>query len=109
MISLDFDYDKDPDYSKSSTAELIMRVCYLSDLLVVDKNTKPSDLGRPGHIFPLKSVKGGVLRRSGHTEAAIDLAALAGLQPAGVLIEILKPNLVLLKLNSVLKITIGLV
>lgn len=61
-------------------------------LALVDSNTKPSDLGRPGHIFPLKSVKGGVLRRAGHTEAAIDLAMLAGLQPAGVLIEILNEN-----------------
>lgn len=61
-------------------------------LALVNPNTKPEDLGRPGHIFPLKAKKGGVLRRTGHTEAAIDLARLAGLQPAGVLVEILKED-----------------
>jgi len=59
---------------------------------LVDSNTKPHDLGRPGHIFPLKAKNGGVLRRTGHTEAAIDLARLAGLQPAGILVEILKDD-----------------
>ncbi len=59
---------------------------------LVNPNTKPEDLGRPGHIFPLKAVDGGVLRRTGHTEAAIDFAILAGLQPAGVLIEILNED-----------------
>jgi 3,4-dihydroxy 2-butanone 4-phosphate synthase/GTP cyclohydrolase II len=59
---------------------------------LVDKDTKPSDLGRPGHIFPLRAKQGGVLRRTGHTEAAIDLARLAGLQPAGILVEILNED-----------------
>ena len=59
---------------------------------LADPNTKPGDLGRPGHIFPLKAKKGGVLRRAGHTEAAIDFARLAGLTPAGVLIEVLKED-----------------
>ncbi len=59
---------------------------------LVDPKTKPEDLGRPGHIFPLKAKNGGVLRRSGHTEAAIDLARLAGLYPAGVLVEVLKED-----------------
>jgi len=59
---------------------------------LVDPNTKPEDLGRPGHIFPLKAKKGGVLRRTGHTEAAIDFARLAGFQPAGVLVEILNED-----------------
>ncbi|NQW26535.1 MAG: bifunctional 3,4-dihydroxy-2-butanone-4-phosphate synthase/GTP cyclohydrolase II [Flammeovirgaceae bacterium] len=54
--------------------------------------TKPENLGRPGHIFPLKAKQGGVLRRAGHTEAAIDFARLAGLYPAGVLIEVLKED-----------------
>jgi len=54
--------------------------------------TTPEDLGRPGHIFPLKAKKGGVLRRAGHTEAAIDLARLAGLKPAGILVEILNED-----------------
>jgi 3,4-dihydroxy 2-butanone 4-phosphate synthase/GTP cyclohydrolase II len=61
-------------------------------LSLIDKHTKPSDLGRPGHIFPLRSAPGGVLRRAGHTEAAVDLAKLAGHYPAGVLCEVLKEN-----------------
>ncbi len=59
---------------------------------LADENTKPSTLGRPGHIFPLRAAKGGVLRRAGHTEAAVDLAQLAGLKSAGVLIEILNED-----------------
>ena len=59
---------------------------------LIDPNTKPEDLGRPGHIFPLRAKQGGVLRRSGHTEAAIDLARLAGFEPAGVLVEIMNED-----------------
>jgi 3,4-dihydroxy 2-butanone 4-phosphate synthase/GTP cyclohydrolase II len=59
---------------------------------LVDPHTKPADLGRPGHIFPLKAKTGGVLRRAGHTEAAIDLARLAGFEPAGVLVEIMNDD-----------------
>ncbi|MDA9303875.1 3,4-dihydroxy-2-butanone-4-phosphate synthase [Flavobacteriaceae bacterium] len=59
---------------------------------LVDPNTNPHDLGRPGHIFPLKAKNGGVLRRTGHTEAAVDLARLAGLEPAGILVEILNDD-----------------
>ncbi|MCT4581533.1 MAG: bifunctional 3,4-dihydroxy-2-butanone-4-phosphate synthase/GTP cyclohydrolase II [Flavobacteriales bacterium] len=59
---------------------------------LVDPNTKPEDLGRPGHIFPLRARDGGVLRRAGHTEASVDLARLAGLEPAGVLVEILNED-----------------
>ena len=59
---------------------------------LVEANTKLHDLGRPGHIFPLKAKNGGVLRRTGHTEAAVDLARLAGLQPAGILVEILNDD-----------------
>lgn len=59
---------------------------------LVDPNTKPEQLGKPGHIFPLKAKKGGVLRRTGHTEAAVDFARLAGLLPAGVLVEILNED-----------------
>ena len=59
---------------------------------LVDPATKPEDLGKPGHIFPLKARKEGVLRRAGHTEAAVDLARLAGFEPAGVLVEILKED-----------------
>lgn len=59
---------------------------------LVDESSKPEDFGRPGHIFPLKAKQGGVLRRAGHTEAAVDFSRLAGLQPAGVLVEILKDD-----------------
>jgi 3,4-dihydroxy 2-butanone 4-phosphate synthase/GTP cyclohydrolase II len=59
---------------------------------LVDEKTKPSDLGKPGHIFPLKAKKDGVLRRAGHTEAAVDFARLAGFKPAGVLVEILNED-----------------
>ncbi|MFL0162854.1 bifunctional 3,4-dihydroxy-2-butanone-4-phosphate synthase/GTP cyclohydrolase II [Aquirufa salirivi] len=59
---------------------------------LVDPLTKPNDLGRPGHIFPLKSKSEGVLRRTGHTEASMDFARLAGFQPSGVLIEVLNED-----------------
>ncbi|MDO3694746.1 3,4-dihydroxy-2-butanone-4-phosphate synthase [Wenyingzhuangia sp. chi5] len=59
---------------------------------LTQNETKPSDLGRPGHIFPLKAKEGGVLRRTGHTEASVDLARLAGLKPAGILVEILNED-----------------
>ncbi|KOY88144.1 3,4-dihydroxy-2-butanone 4-phosphate synthase [bacterium 336/3] len=59
---------------------------------LVNPQTKPEDLGRPGHINPLKARKGGVLRRTGHTEATVDLARLAGFQPAGVLIEVMNED-----------------
>jgi 3,4-dihydroxy 2-butanone 4-phosphate synthase/GTP cyclohydrolase II len=59
---------------------------------LIDPTVKPEDLGRPGHIFPLRAKKGGVLRRAGHTEAAIDLARLAGFEPAGVLVEIMNDD-----------------
>ena len=59
---------------------------------LVHPDTKPSDLGRPGHIFPLRAKKGGVLRRAGHTEATIDLARIAGFMPAGVLVEIMNED-----------------
>ena len=61
-------------------------------LSLVNPDTKPHNLGRPGHIFPLRAKNGGVLRRTGHTEAAIDLARLAGLRPAGILVEILNED-----------------
>ncbi|MDX1463456.1 MAG: 3,4-dihydroxy-2-butanone-4-phosphate synthase [Marinirhabdus sp.] len=59
---------------------------------LIDPNTRPHDLSKPGHIFPLKAKDGGVLRRTGHTEAAIDFARLAGLQPAGVIVEIMNED-----------------
>ncbi|MBO0593261.1 3,4-dihydroxy-2-butanone-4-phosphate synthase [Cellulophaga sp. E16_2] len=61
-------------------------------LALTDPETKPFDLARPGHIFPLVAKEGGVLRRTGHTEAAIDFARLAGLEPAGVIVEIMNED-----------------
>ena len=61
-------------------------------LALVNSSTKPHELARPGHIFPLVAKQGGVLRRTGHTEAAIDLARLAGSEPAGVIVEIMNED-----------------
>jgi len=71
---------------------------------LVDPHTRPSDLGRPGHIFPLQAKNGGVLRRAGHTEAAVDLARLAGLKPAGILVEILNEDGSMARLPQLFKI-----
>ena len=73
-------------------------------LALTDPNTKPSQLARPGHIFPLKAMVGGVLRRTGHTEAAIDLARLAGFQPAGVIVEIMNEDGSMARLPDLKKI-----
>jgi 3,4-dihydroxy 2-butanone 4-phosphate synthase/GTP cyclohydrolase II len=59
---------------------------------LIDPNTKPEDLGKPGHIFPLVAKSGGVLRRAGHTEAAVDLAVMSGFEPVGCIVEILKED-----------------
>ncbi|OFY88491.1 MAG: bifunctional 3,4-dihydroxy-2-butanone 4-phosphate synthase/GTP cyclohydrolase II [Bacteroidetes bacterium RIFCSPLOWO2_12_FULL_31_6] len=74
-------------------------------LALINPNTKPSDLGRPGHIFPLKARKEGVLRRAGHTEAVIDLAKLAGFEPAGVLVEILNEDGTMARLPQLMEIS----
>jgi len=71
---------------------------------LIEKNTKPFDLARPGHIFPLRAKEGGVLRRTGHTEAAIDFARLAGLQPAGVIVEIMNEDGTMARLPQLLKV-----
>ena len=71
---------------------------------LVKPQTKPEDFGRPGHIFPLKAKEGGVLRRTGHTEAAVDLARLAGLEPAGILIEILNEDGSMARLPQLVKV-----
>jgi 3,4-dihydroxy 2-butanone 4-phosphate synthase/GTP cyclohydrolase II len=71
---------------------------------LVDPNTNPNDLGKPGHIFPLKAKKGGVLRRAGHTEAAIDLSRLAGFDPAGIIVEILNEDGSMARLPQLIKI-----
>ncbi|HPR73968.1 MAG TPA: bifunctional 3,4-dihydroxy-2-butanone-4-phosphate synthase/GTP cyclohydrolase II [Bacteroidales bacterium] len=71
---------------------------------LVDPSTKPSDLGRPGHIFPLKAKSKGVLRRAGHTEAVVDLTRLAGLNPGGALVEIMNDDGSMARLNDLVKL-----
>lgn len=71
---------------------------------LIDPHTKPEDLGKPGHIFPLRSKKGGVLRRAGHTEATTDLARLAGFEPSGVLVEIMNDDGSMARLPQLLEI-----
>lgn len=71
---------------------------------MIKKDAKPSDFRRPGHIFPLIGTEGGVLRRAGHTEAAIDLARLADLEPAGIICEIMKDNGAMARLPDLVEI-----
>ncbi|OIQ24047.1 3,4-dihydroxy-2-butanone-4-phosphate synthase [Lacinutrix sp. MedPE-SW] len=71
---------------------------------LVNNDTKPFDLARPGHIFPLVAKEGGVLRRTGHTEAAIDFARLAGLQPAGVIVEIMNEDGTMARLPQLIEV-----
>lgn len=71
---------------------------------LIDPNTRPEDLGRPGHIFPLIAKEGGVLRRTGHTEATVDLARLCGMKPAGALVEIMNDDGSMARLPQLLEI-----
>jgi 3,4-dihydroxy 2-butanone 4-phosphate synthase / GTP cyclohydrolase II len=71
---------------------------------LVDPNTKPSDMGRPGHIFPLKAKAKGVLRRAGHTEAVVDLTRYAGLRPGGALVEIMNDDGSMARLKDLIEI-----
>jgi 3,4-dihydroxy 2-butanone 4-phosphate synthase/GTP cyclohydrolase II len=71
---------------------------------LIDSKTKPSDLARPGHIFPLRALDGGVLRRAGHTEAIVDLCRLAGLSPAGVLCEIMNDDGTMARLPDLMNV-----
>lgn len=73
-------------------------------LALVDQNTKPHELARPGHVFPLVAKQGGVLRRTGHTEAAIDFARLAGFKSAGVICEILNEDGTMARLPQLVKV-----
>src|SRR5690606_39013943 len=71
---------------------------------LIHPDTRPEDLGRPGHIFPLRAKPGGGLRRTGHTEATVDLARLAGMQPAGVLVEIMNDDGTMARLPELMEI-----
>jgi 3,4-dihydroxy 2-butanone 4-phosphate synthase/GTP cyclohydrolase II len=73
---------------------------------LIDPSTRPEELGKPGHIFPLKAKKGGVLRRAGHTEAAVDLSRMAGFEEAGVIVEILNEDGSMARLPQLMEIAI---
>lgn len=78
--------------AKTTTTGISAHERALTIKTLLDPTTKPEDLSRPGHVFPLRAQRGGVLRRAGHTEAAVDLAKMAGLYPAGVICEIMKED-----------------
>ncbi len=80
------------DVKRGTSTGISARDRALTIKALIDPKTRPEDLGRPGHIFPLRAKEGGVLVRAGHTEAAVDLARLAGLNPSGVICEILNPD-----------------
>jgi len=73
-------------------------------LALIDPSIRPEELGKPGHIFPLRARKGGVLRRAGHTEAAVDLSRLAGFEEAGVIVEILNEDGTMARVPSLIEI-----
>ena len=77
------------DYRHGTTTGISAKDRAATIRAFTDSKTRPEDLARPGHIFPLRAVEGGVLRRAGHTEAAVDLARLAGMQPSGVVCEVM--------------------
>lgn len=82
--------DADPKYGVTTGISAFDRAKTIQ--VIMDKSSSPKDLRRPGHIFPLISKDGGVLKRAGHTETAVDLARLAGLEPSGVICEIMNPD-----------------
>ncbi|GAB5465187.1 MAG: 3,4-dihydroxy-2-butanone-4-phosphate synthase [Candidatus Kapaibacteriales bacterium] len=92
-VSVDYVHGTTTGISSSDRAATIRALA--------DSDTKPEDLARPGHIFPLVSVPGGVLRRSGHTEATVDLMKLAGLKPCGVLCEIINEDGSMARLDDI--------
>src|SRR5207302_5358619 len=73
-------------------------------LAIANPKSSPEDLNQPGHVFPLRAKDGGVLRRAGHTEAALDLATMAGLQPAGALCEILQDDGTMARLPELMEV-----
>ncbi len=90
--------------SKETTTGVSAKDRALTIRALVDPATKPSDLGRPGHIFPLKARAKGVLRRAGHTEAVVDLARFAGLSPGGALVEIMNEDGTMARLKDLVKL-----
>jgi 3,4-dihydroxy 2-butanone 4-phosphate synthase / GTP cyclohydrolase II len=95
-VSIDFIHGTSTGVSAADRAATVRAL--------MDPGTKPSDLARPGHIFPLRALDGGVLRRTGHTEAVIDLCKLAGLYPAGVLCEIMNDDGTMARVPELMKL-----
>jgi len=95
-VSVDFIHDTQSGVSAHDRARTVRAL--------IDPKTKPSDLARPGHIFPLRGLPGGVLRRAGHTEAVIDLCNLAGLYPAGVICEIMNEDGTMARVPHLLRV-----
>ncbi len=91
------------DYSHGTTTGISVSDRVATIRALADDHAKPDDFGRPGHIFPLIAMEGGVLRRAGHTEAVVDLMRLAQLRPVGVLCEILKPDGTMARLPDLLE------
>src|SRR5512137_966997 len=89
---------------KNTTTGVSAKDRALTIKALVDPDTKPSDLGRPGHIFPLKAKSKGVLRRAGHTEAVVDLTRFAGLSPGGALVEIMNDDGSMARMNDLVKL-----
>jgi 3,4-dihydroxy 2-butanone 4-phosphate synthase/GTP cyclohydrolase II len=92
------------DYLKGTTTGISASDRAKTVQALVQEGTQPEDFSRPGHIFPLKAKNGGVLRRAGHTEAAIDLARLAGLPPAGLIVEIMNEDGTMARLPDLRKV-----
>ncbi len=90
--------------NKETTTGVSAKDRALTIKALVDPSTKPSDLGRPGHIFPLKAKAKGVLRRAGHTEAVVDLTRFAGLNPGGALVEIMNDDGSMARLDDLVKL-----
>lgn len=90
---------------KGCTTGVSMYDRAMTILALADKETKPTDLARPGHVSPLRAKNRGVLRRTGHTEATVDLARLAGLEPAGALIEIINEDGTMARLSDLIKVS----
>ena len=93
-VSVDYRYETSTGISAADRSKTI--------LALVGHNSKPQDFARPGHIFPLQAKEGGVLRRAGHTEAAVDLAVLAGLKPAGAICELVNDDGTMMRLPELI-------
>ncbi len=93
------------DYKKGTTTGISAADRAATIKALADPDAKPEDFARPGHIFPLRAIEGGVLRRAGHTESVVDLTRMAGLRPAGVLCEILNPDGTMARLPELMEIS----